>query len=542
MTVTPLHTPPLLAARGLTVALPDRSRSKVFGPPPTTTIVDGVDLDVATGAAVGLVGESGSGKTTLGRALIRLLPVTGGTLTFAGTDIARAGEDTLRPLRPKMQMIFQDPMSSLNPRLRLATILTRPFEAFGVPFPEPTRRDTAAKLLDLVGLPQAFVDRYPHELSGGQRQRVGIARAIALEPDFIVADEIVSGLDVSTQAQILILLRELRARMGLTLVFISHDLSVVRALCDRLVVLYRGRVVEDGPCADVFANPKADYTRALLDAVPLPEIDPDWLGTAASGADNAADTPADPQKEDLLMSTSIKGQVALVTGATGGIGTHYVRELVARGAAKVYAAARDPGALPAFEGPVVPLALDVTDPAAVAAAAKEAGDVTLLINNAGVNHNTSYFRAPDLVIAREEMEVNYFGTLSVARAFAPVLAANGGGTMVNMLSILSRVSLPLMGSLCASKAAALSLTQALRAELKGQGTRVVAVMPGAIDTRMTADFPPPKMAPTDAVKEILDAVETGEADDLYPGDFAKEIAAGLAADPKAVEANLGQIL
>jgi peptide/nickel transport system ATP-binding protein len=542
MSVVPLQAPPLLAARGLTVALPDRSRSKVFGPPPTTTIVAGVDLDVAKGAAVGLVGESGSGKTTLGRALIRLLPVSSGTLCFGGTDIAKAGEDTLRPLRPKMQMIFQDPMSSLNPRLRLATILTRPFEAFGVPFPEPSRRDTAAKLLDLVGLPQAFVDRYPHELSGGQRQRVGIARAIALEPDFIVADEIVSGLDVSTQAQILILLRELRARMGLTLVFISHDLSVVRALCDRLVVLYRGRVVEDGPCADVFAAPKADYTRALLDAVPLPEIDPDWLGTAAPTADTPSAIHPHPQQEDLPMSYSIKGQVALVTGANGGIGTCYVKELVARGAAKVYAAARDPGTLPAFEGPVVPLALDVTDADAIAAAAQAAGDVTLLINNAGVNHNTSYFRAPDLVIAREEMEVNYFGTLSMARAFAPVLAANGGGVMVNMLSILSRVSLPLMGSLCASKAAALSLTQALRAELKGQGTRVIGVMPGTIDTRMTADFPPPKTAPDDAVKEILDDVETGEKDDLYPGDFAKEIAAGLAADPKAVEANLGQIL
>lgn len=542
MTIVPLHAPPLLAARGLTVALPDRSRARVFGPPPTTTIVDGIDLDVARGDAVGLVGESGSGKTTLGRALIRLLPVTGGTLRFDGTEIGQAGEDTLRPLRPKMQMIFQDPMSSLNPRLRLATILTRPFEAFGVPFPDGSRRDTAARLLDLVGLPQAFVDRYPHELSGGQRQRVGIARAIALEPDFIVADEIVSGLDVSTQAQILILLRELRARMGLTLVFISHDLSVVRALCDRLVVLYRGKVVEQGPCADVFAQPSADYSSALLDAVPLPEIDPDWLGTAATTRDAPAGTRFDPEQEDLPMSYSIKGQVALVTGANGGIGSVFVRDLVARGAAKVYAAARDPGLLPAFDGPVVPLALDITDPAAVAAAAGQAGDVTLLINNAGVNHNTSYFRAPDLVIAREEMEVNYFGTLSMARAFAPVLAANGGGAMVNMLSILSRVSLPLMGSLCASKAAALSLTQALRAELKGQGTRVIGVMPGTIDTRMTADFPPPKTSPEDAVREILDDVETGGKDDLYPGDFAKDIAAGLASDPKAVEADLGKIL
>ncbi|MEW5423409.1 ATP-binding cassette domain-containing protein [Amorphus sp. 3PC139-8] len=275
---------PLMQARGLTVALPNRAKSKVFGPPPTITLVKSIDLDVARGAAIGLVGESGSGKTTLGRALIRLLPIASGSLLFNGTDIAKAEEGALRPLRPKMQMIFQDPMSSLNPRLKLATILTRPFEAFGVPFPDGSRRDTAARLLDLVGLPTAFVDRYPHELSGGQRQRVGIARAIALEPDFIVADEIVSGLDVSTQAQILILLKELRARMGLTLVFISHDLSVVRALCDELVVLLHGEIVERGPCAEVFEAPKADYTRALIEAVPLPEIDPAWLGAPSAEA------------------------------------------------------------------------------------------------------------------------------------------------------------------------------------------------------------------------------------------------------------------
>ncbi|WP_018698523.1 SDR family oxidoreductase [Amorphus coralli] len=530
---------PILSARKLTVSLPDRTKSRVFGPPPEITVVMGIDLDVPRGSAVGLVGESGSGKTTLGRAMIRLLPVSGGSLLFEGNDIAKAPEATLRPLRPKMQMIFQDPMSSLNPRLNLATILTRPFEAFGVPFPDGSRRATAERLLDLVGLPTAFAERYPHELSGGQRQRVGIARAIALEPDFIVADEIVSGLDVSTQAQILILLRELQARMGLTLVFISHDLSVVRALCDRLVVLYHGEVVEQGPCSEVFASPRADYTRTLLDAVPLPEIDPGWLGTTAPGTPHDV---SDKKREDPSMSTSIKGQVVLVTGASGGIGTEFVNELVARGAAKVYAAARDPSRLPAFDGPVEPLALDITDPAAVATAAKHASDVTLLINNAGVNHNTSYFRAPDLVIAREEMEVNYFGTLSVARAFAPVLAANGGGAIVNMLSILARVNLPLMGSLCASKAASLSMTQALRAELKGQGTRVIGVMPGAIDTRMTADFPPPKMPPAEAVKEILDEVEKGAEGDLYPGAFAKDIAAGLAADPKGVEAQMGAIL
>lgn len=531
-------TAPLVAARSLTVSLPDRTRARVFGPPPEIQVVKGIDLDIVRGSAVGLVGESGSGKTTLGRALIRLLPVASGTLTFDGTDIAKAEEGALRPLRPKMQMIFQDPMSSLNPRLALATILTRPFEAFGVPFPDSSRRATAVRLLELVGLPADFAERYPHELSGGQRQRVGIARAIALEPDFIVADEIVSGLDVSTQAQILILLKELQERMGLTLVFISHDLSVVRALCDELVVLLHGEIVEAGRCADVFQAPKADYTRALIEAVPLPEIDPDWLAAAGSGPRH----PTTKARGDTDMTYSIKDQVVLVTGASGGIGSQYVAELVARGAKKVYAGARDVSRLPAFEGPVAPLALDVTDPASIAAAAKEASDITLLINNAGVNHNTSFFRAPDLTIAREEMEVNYFGTLSVVRAFAPVLKENGGGTIVNMLTILARVSLPLMASYAASKAALLSLTQALRAELKGQGTKVIAILPGAIDTRMTADFPPPKLAPELAVKEILDEVEKGEADDIYPGDFAKDLAAGLAADPKAVEAQLSEIL
>jgi peptide/nickel transport system ATP-binding protein len=209
--------------------------------------------------------------------LVRLLRPSGGRLVFDGIDITDLDEPSLHPLRARMQMIFQDPHSSLNPRLIVGTILRRPLEAFGRLSGGAARRVRVAELLDLVGLPAGLADRYPHELSGGQRQRVGIARAIALEPDFIVADEIVSGLDVSTQAQILVLLRDLRRRLGLTLVFISHDLSVVRVLCDQVAVLRQGEIVEAGPCVDLFAAPRHAYTKALIDAIPLPDFDPGWL-------------------------------------------------------------------------------------------------------------------------------------------------------------------------------------------------------------------------------------------------------------------------
>jgi peptide/nickel transport system ATP-binding protein len=174
-------------------------------------------------------------------------------------------------------MIFQDPQSSLNPRLTLASTLARPLEAYGKFGDRAGRRKRAGELLDIVGLPAAFLDRFPHELSGGQRQRVGIARALALEPEFIVADEIVSGLDVSTQAQILLLLRRLRADFNLTLVFISHDLSVVRVLCDEVAVLAAGQIVETGDTAAIFANPQHPYTRELLDCVPLPDVEDGWI-------------------------------------------------------------------------------------------------------------------------------------------------------------------------------------------------------------------------------------------------------------------------
>ncbi len=270
----------MIRAEGLGLALPDRGRRAGgfgFGRPPLLTILDGIDLQVGPGESVGLVGESGSGKTSLGRTLLRLYRPTAGRLTFEGRDITALDEPALRPLRADMQFIFQDPQSSLNPRARIGDILAQPLRAFGR---TEGRRDAwrqAAALLERVGLPPGFTGRWPHELSGGQRQRVGIARAIALKPRLVVADEIVSGLDVSSQAQILALLAELKRDLGLALVFISHDLSVVRVLCDRVVVLRQGRVVEEGSCAAVFADPRQGYTRELLAAIPLPEVQPGWI-------------------------------------------------------------------------------------------------------------------------------------------------------------------------------------------------------------------------------------------------------------------------
>jgi peptide/nickel transport system ATP-binding protein len=265
----------LLRTESLNFAYPERAG--LFRRTSLRDVVKRVDLAVPRGSVLGLVGESGSGKTTLGRLLVRLLKPTSGRLQFDGVEIGRLGEAEMRPLRARIQMIFQDPQSSLNPRLRLGTTLTRPLQVYGRLKGWPDQRDRAAALLDLVGLPTGFIDRYPHELSGGQRQRAGIARALALEPDFIVADEIVSGLDVSTQAHILLLLRELRARLGLTLVFISHDLSVVRVLCDDVAILHHGEVVEYGPVARIFSAPQHAYTRELLSAIPLPDVEPGWL-------------------------------------------------------------------------------------------------------------------------------------------------------------------------------------------------------------------------------------------------------------------------
>ena len=269
----------MLTLRNLSLALPDRAAATMFGKVPLRNILSDIDLDVAPGECVGLVGESGSGKTTLGRAILRLYQPTTGTMHFNGQDIAQLDESELRPLRQKMQMIFQDPLSSLNPRKRIEQIIAQPLLTAGRVSSDQVPAAVRA-LLQRVHLPTDFAQRYPHQLSGGQRQRVGIARAIALNPAFIVADEILSGLDVSTQAHILMLLRELRASLGMAMVFITHDLSVVRVLCDRVVVMRHGRIVESGPTEQLFSAPSHAYTRELLDAIPLPDVDRAWLDAA----------------------------------------------------------------------------------------------------------------------------------------------------------------------------------------------------------------------------------------------------------------------
>jgi NAD(P)-dependent dehydrogenase (short-subunit alcohol dehydrogenase family) len=235
------------------------------------------------------------------------------------------------------------------------------------------------------------------------------------------------------------------------------------------------------------------------------------------------------------MTETIKGSVVLITGASGAIAQALIAALAARGAAKIYAAARDISAL-AASSLLVPIKMDVTSDDDVAKAAAVATDITLLINNAGINRNTSFMTAPDLAIAKEEIEANYLGPLRVTRAFAPALIANHGAVL-NMLTILARVNLPFMGSYCASKAAGLSLTQGLRGELGPKGVRIAAALPGAVDTRMTAGLPIPKMTPADAAVEILDGFEAGE-EEIYVGEMARGLAQGLSADPKAVERQL----
>jgi len=264
---------PIYKVRDLKVSVPDMARKPLIGAAPRLEILKGLSFEIARGSVMGIVGGSGSGKSTLGRTLIRLTQPSEGRILFDGTDITDLGENRLRPLRRKFQMIFQDPMSSLNPRRRIGGIIAGPLKLQGYDGIDNRVRES----LDLVGLPRAFAGRYPHELSGGQRQRVGIARAIALRPEFILADEIVSGLDVSSQAQVLNLLEELVRELGLTLAFISHDLSVVRRLCGRIIVLRQGEIVENAETGTLFDNPQADYTKELLAAIPLPDPDQVWV-------------------------------------------------------------------------------------------------------------------------------------------------------------------------------------------------------------------------------------------------------------------------
>jgi peptide/nickel transport system ATP-binding protein len=258
----------LVSVQGLKVHFPIRSGIVLNRRVGAVKAVDGVDLEIEEGTTLGLVGESGCGKSTLGRAMLRLAPVTEGKVIFDGVDVAGLRGEELRRIRQDMQMVFQDPLASLNPRQSVETILTEPLRAHGIAYDKRTR---VRELLDMVGLPPSAAQKYPHEFSGGQRQRIGIARAIALEPRFVIADEPVSALDVSIQAQVLNLLEELQEKLGLTYLVIAHDLAVVRHVSDEVAVMYLGGIVEQAPSDDLYSEPLHPYTKALMSAVPVPD-------------------------------------------------------------------------------------------------------------------------------------------------------------------------------------------------------------------------------------------------------------------------------
>ncbi|GMW01575.1 MAG: ABC transporter ATP-binding protein [Candidatus Hydrogenedentota bacterium] len=258
---------PLLTVENLVKHFPVRrgALSRIQG---YVRAVDDVSFAIRRGETLSLVGESGSGKTTCGRAILRLIEPTSGRITFDGVPISGLSQRAFRSMRKRMQIVFQDPFGSLNPRMTVYSVLTEAMGAHGI-VPRGKRGARVAELLDMVGLPSESADRYPHEFSGGQRQRLGIARALAVEPELIVADEPVSALDVSIQAQILNLMKELQNRLGLTYLFIGHDLSVVRHISTAVAVMYLGRIVEMGPVDEIFERPVHPYTKALLSAVPV---------------------------------------------------------------------------------------------------------------------------------------------------------------------------------------------------------------------------------------------------------------------------------
>jgi oligopeptide transport system ATP-binding protein len=232
--------------------------------------VDGVSFEIREGETLGLVGESGSGKSTTGYCILRLLEPTSGSVRFQGKELTELGREDIRRMRREMQIVFQDPYASLDPRMTVGDIVAEPLVVHRVG-DRRRRRETVRELLDVVGFNPSFTNRYPHEFSGGQRQRIGIARALALNPKLIVCDEPVSALDVSIQAQILNLLKDLQRDFGLTYLFIAHDLAVVRAMSDRIAVMNKGKLVEIGAAEEVYTNPKDEYTQALLAAVPIPD-------------------------------------------------------------------------------------------------------------------------------------------------------------------------------------------------------------------------------------------------------------------------------
>ncbi|MFN7375146.1 MAG: ABC transporter ATP-binding protein [bacterium] len=276
------QTPPILQVRGLKTYFPIRKGvlQRTVG---YVKAIDGVDFDVLPGETLGLVGESGCGKTTVGRSILRLIPATEGSVVFEGQEVFGASGTSLRALRRQMQIVFQDPGGSLNPRMRVAGIVGEPLLVHGIVGKDRLRHEVE-QILIKCGMPAAAADRYPHEFSGGQKQRIGIARALALRPRFIVCDEPTSALDVSVQAQILNLLQDLQKELGLSYLFISHDMAVINQMCRRIAVMYKGKIVEAGPRGEIINNPQHPYTQSLLSAVPEPDPRRKRVRVAFAGA------------------------------------------------------------------------------------------------------------------------------------------------------------------------------------------------------------------------------------------------------------------
>jgi peptide/nickel transport system ATP-binding protein len=266
-----VETKPLLEVEDLHVTFPVSIPGGFFGRRVQLRAVDGVSFSLRPGETMGVVGESGCGKSTLARGVLRLLDPSAGSVAWLGKDIAKSSRKDVQPLRKELQIVFQDPLASLDPRMTVGQSIAEPLGVFSPELSGKAREDAAREMMARMGLDPALVNRYPHELSGGQNQRVGIARAMILKPKLVVCDEAVSALDVSVQAQILDLLIDLQKEFGLAMMFISHDLSVVREICHRVMVLYLGRVVETAPRDVLFSNPRHPYTRALLSAVPFPD-------------------------------------------------------------------------------------------------------------------------------------------------------------------------------------------------------------------------------------------------------------------------------
>ena len=323
---------PLIEARGLRKHFQRPKRFLAAAAPPLRA-VDGIDLYIAPGETLGLVGESGCGKSTTGRLLLRLIEPSGGTILHHGQDITRLDAAAMRSKRRAMQIVFQDPYGSLNPRMRVGDIITEPLVIHSVGDAR-SRAARVQKLLDLVSLPSSALQRYPHEFSGGQRQRIGIARALALEPEFIVADEAVSALDVSVQAQVINLMRELQRDLKLTYLFISHNLAVVRNISDRVAVMYLGRIVEVAPAAQLFAQPLHPYTQTLLAALPSdhpsqrrPRLaihgdmpDPNSIGTGCRFASRCPHVQPRCRTEDPTLTMPQSGhEVACLRVADGSL-------------------------------------------------------------------------------------------------------------------------------------------------------------------------------------------------------------------------------